>query len=260
MMEVDGESSSKGLGHLGRIAGVIEAHLRKLRQRDTIEASEERAIRELVSETRRVAAHKTLIREGEELQHSILLIDGWLARAVDMQMGVRAITALHVPGDFADLHGFTLKRLDHDLVALADSIVAIVPHDRLTKLTEELPHLSRIYWFSTNVDAAIHRQWAVSLGRRNAISRMAHLFCELFLRLEVAGKTNLLSYEFPLTQEQLAGCLGLTQVHVNRTLQALRRRGLIELENKRLTILDLSELQNVAEFEPSYLYLDRQPE
>jgi CRP-like cAMP-binding protein len=239
---------------------VIEAHLRKLRRRDTVDADEERAIRGLVSETRRVPAHKTLIREGEELQHSILLIDGWLARAVDMQMGVRAITALHVSGDFADLHGFTLKRLDHDLVALTESIVAIVPHDRLTKLTIELPHLSRIYWFSTNVDAAIHRQWAVSLGRRNAIARMAHLFCELFVRLDVAGKTTGPNYDFPLTQEQLASCLGLTQVHVNRTLQALRRRALIELQNKQLTILDLSELQNVAEFDSSYLYLDRQPE
>jgi CRP-like cAMP-binding protein len=189
-----------------------------------------------------------------------LLIDGWLARAVDMQMGVRVVTALHVPGDFADLHGFTLKHLDHDLVALADSIVAIVPHDRLTRLTIDFPHLSRIYWFTTNVDAAIQRQWTVSLGRRNAIARTAHLFCELFLRLEVAGKTSALGYDFPLTQEQLASCLGLTQVHVNRTLQALRRRGLIELENKRLTILDLGQLREVGEFDPSYLYLERRPE
>jgi CRP-like cAMP-binding protein len=239
---------------------VIEAHLRRLRKRDTVDGDEERAIRGLISETRRVPAHQTLIRDGEELQHSVLLIDGWLARAVHMQVGVRVITALHVPGDFADLHGFTLKHLDHDVVALTDCIVALAPHDRLTRLTIDFPHLARIYWFSTNVDAAIHRQWTVSLGRRNAISRTAHLFCELYLRLEVAGKTSALSYDFPLTQEQLANCLGLTQVHVNRTLQALRRQGLIELENKRLTILNLPQLQDVAEFDPSYLYLDRRPE
>ena len=239
---------------------MIEAHLRRLRTRDTVDAKEERAIRSLISETRRIDAHKTLIRQGEELQHSILLIDGWLGRAVDMEMGTRVITALHVPGDFADLHGFTLKHLDHDLVALTDCIVALAPHDRLTTLTIEFPHLARIYWFTTNVDAAIHRQWTVSLGRRNAISRMAHLFCELFLRMEVAGKADGQSYDFPLTQDQLASCLGLTQVHVNRTLQALRRRGLIELQNKRLTILKLSELRGLAEFDPSYLYLDRRPE
>ena len=166
---------------------MIEAHLRKIRKRDAIDAAEERAIRGLVSETQRVAAHKTLVREGEELHHSILLIDGWLGRAVDMKTGVRQITELHVAGDFADLHGFTLKRLDHDVVTLTDCIVALVPHERLTKVTNAFPHLARIYWFSTNVDAAIHRQWAVSLGRRDAISRMAHLFCEVLLRLEVAG-------------------------------------------------------------------------
>ncbi len=239
---------------------MIEAHLRRLRKRDTIDAAEERAIRGLISETRRVPAHKILIREGEELRHSVLLIDGWLARALDMQVGVRVITALHVPGDFADLHAFTLKHLDHNVVALTDCIVALAPHDRLTKLTIDFPHLARMYWFSTNVDAAIHRQWTVSLGRRNARSRMAHLFCELFVRLEVAGKTDGLSYDFPLTQEQVASCLGLTQVHVNRTLQALRRRELIELQNKRLTILDMPELQNVAEFDPAYLYFDRRAE
>jgi len=239
---------------------LIEAHLRRLRKRDAIGVAEERAIREMVSETRRISGHTVLIREGERLDQSILLISGWLARAVEIPAGTRHITELHVPGDFADLHGFTLKRLDHDVVALTESIIGLVPHERLTKLTDRFPHLARIYWFSTNVDAAIHRQWAVSLGRRDAISRTAHLFCELFFRLDVVGKTNGLSYDFPITQNQLSSCLGLTPVHVNRTLQALRRQSLIELENKRLTILNLAELQKTGDFDPAYLYLHRQPE
>ena len=239
---------------------MIESHLRRLRKRDTIGAPEERAIREMVAETRRVGPHKVLIREGEKLEQSILLIDGWLARAVDMPAGDRHIAELHVPGDFADLHGFTLKRLDHDVVTLTESIIALVPHERLTQLTDRFPHLARIYWFSTNVDAAIQRQWAVSLGRRDAISGMAHLLCELLLRLDVAGKTQGLSYDLPLTQDQLASCLGLTPVHVNRTLQSMRRKGLIALENKRLTILNFAELQKTGDFDPSYLYLDPQPQ
>jgi CRP-like cAMP-binding protein len=177
-----------------------------------------------------------------------------------MRSGVRLFTELHVPGDFADLHGYTLKRLDHDVVVLADSVVALAPHERLTKLTTDFPHIARVYWFSTNVDAAIHRQWAVSLGRRSASSRIAHLFCELLVRLEVVGIAQGNSFEFPLTQEQLASCVGLTPVHVNRTLQTLRRQDLIELENKHLTILDLPALRAVAEFDPAYLYFDRQPE
>jgi CRP-like cAMP-binding protein len=237
---------------------VIDAHLRRLRKRDTISGAEERAIRALVSETRRVKAHQVLIRKGDELQHSILLIDGWLGRTVDLKSGVRVFTEIHVAGDFADLHGYTLKRLDHDVLVLAESIIALVPHDRLTVLTNEFPNLARVYWFSTNVDAAIHRQWLVSIGR-SARSRMAHLFCELLVRLEAAGLTDGLSYNFPLTQDQLASCLNLTPVHVNRTLQALRRQALIELSNKRLTILDFPGLRKVAEFDPSYLYLDRRP-
>ena len=238
---------------------MIDAHFRKLRKRDTISAQEERAVRGLVAETRRARPHQTLVRKGELVHQSMLLVDGWLGRAVDLQSGERVFTELHVPGDFADLHGFTLKRLDHDLVALADSTVAIVPHERLVGLTRDFPHIGRVYWFSTNVDAAIHRQWLVSIGR-SAAARMAHLFCELFLRLEVAGLTRGPTYDFPITQEQLASCLNLTPVHVNRTLQALRRDGLIEVANRQVTILDFPALQERAEFDPSYLYLDRHPE
>jgi CRP-like cAMP-binding protein len=238
---------------------LIEAHLLKLRKRDTISSAEERAIRSVIKEARRVPARTTLIREGERLEQSLLLIDGWLGRAVDMKEGGRVITEIHVAGDFADLHGFTLKRLDHDVVTLSGSLIATAPHDSLAKLTEQFPHVARVYWFSTNVDAAIHRQWTVSLGQRTAISRAAHLFCELFVRLGVVGKTNGTSCDLPLTQEQLAACLGLTSVHVNRTLQALRRRSLIELHNKRLTILDMPGLQKIAEFDPSYLYLEHEP-
>ena len=133
----------------------------------------------------------------------------------------------------------------------------MVPHERIREITDQFPRLGRIYWFTTNVDAAIHREWALSLGQRSAISRMAHLFCELYERLDVVGRTNGSSYEFPLTQRELSECLGLTVVHANRTLQELRRRGLVELGNRQLTIVDRKGLEGVAEFDPAYLYLDR---
>ena len=96
----------------------------------------------------------------------------------------------------------------------------------------------------------------MSLGQRSAMSRMAHLFCELDARLGVVGRTSDDGYDFPLTQRELSECLGLTVVHANRTLQELRRRGLVELENRRLTIRDRRGLEGLAEFDPSYLYLD----
>jgi CRP-like cAMP-binding protein len=236
---------------------MITAHLKKLRRRIEISSDEERAIRGLVAETRSVRADEILVRAGEELSTSMMLLDGWLARAKDLPGGERQVTELHVAGDFADLHGFTLKHLDHDVLAMSDCTIAVVPHERLRDLTDRHPRLGRIYWFMTNIDAAMHREWALSLGQRSAISRMAHLFCELYVRLEVVGRTSNGGYDFPLTQRELSECLGLTVVHANRTIQELRRRNLIELENRQLTILDRRGLEGVAQFDPTYLYLDR---
>jgi CRP-like cAMP-binding protein len=238
---------------------MISVHLKKLRRRSPINAEEEQALRALVAETRSVPADQTLIRNGVELNSSLLLLDGWLARCKDLPGGERQVTQLHVPGDFADLHGFSLKRLDHDVATLTDCEIAVVPHARIAALMESFPRLARLYWFSTNVDAAITRELALSLGQRSALSRMAHLFCELYVRLDLVGRADADGYAFPLTQRELAECLGLTVVHANRTLQELRRRGLIELENRRLRILDREGLEEVAEFDPDYLYLHRVP-
>ncbi len=236
---------------------MIAAHLLKLRKRDEISRDEEQAIRDAISETRDVAADKTIMKAGVEVSSSTLLLEGMMCRYKDLQDGQRQITELHVAGDFVDLHGFTLKCLDHNVMALTPCRIAVVPHDRLQDITERFPHLTRVYWFSTNLDAAIHREWELSLGRRDAMSRIAHLFCELFVRLEIVGLTDKNSFDFPLTQNDVAECLGLTSVHVNRTLKELRKRELIELAGRRLTILDRPSLEAVAEFDLSYLYLEQ---
>jgi CRP-like cAMP-binding protein len=236
---------------------MIEAHLKKLRARDSISAEEERAVRNLVAQEIEVQQDRTLVRHGEELSQSMLLLSGWLARAKDLPSGQRQIAELHVAGDFADLHGFTLKRLDHDVIAITRCRIALVPHERLKELTERFPHVARVFWTMTNIDAAIQREWTLSLGRRTAIQRMAHLLCELNERLGIVGLSDENSFEFPLTQVEFGECLGLTSVHVNRTLQELRRRRLIELQSRRVTIFDLEALKAVAEFDPAYLYLDK---
>jgi CRP-like cAMP-binding protein len=236
---------------------MISVHLTKLRRRISISSEEERAIRDSVSETRKVPADQILIRAGQELSSSNLLLDGWMARTKDLPGGERQVTELHIAGDFADLHGFTLKRLDHDVVTLSQCTIGVVPHENLQHITERHPRLAYVYWFSANVDAAITRELALSLGQRSAMSRMAHLFCELYLRLDAVGQARPDGFAFPLTQRELSECLGLTVVHANRTLQELRRRGLVELENRQLTILNRRGLEGIAEFDSSYLYLDR---
>lgn len=235
---------------------MINVHLKKLRLRTEISPDEERAIRSAVVETRKIPADEIFVRSGQDLTSSTLLLNGWMARSKDLPSGERQVTELHVVGDFVDLHGLTLKRLDHDVLTLSECVVGVVPHERLLDITAQFPHLGRVYWFCTNVDAAIHREWALSLGQRSAIARMANLFCELFMRLRVVGRTTGHGYEFPLTQRELSECLGLTVVHANRTLQELRRRGLVEFENRFVNILDPRGLEGVAEFDPAYLYLD----
>jgi CRP-like cAMP-binding protein len=236
---------------------MITVHLKKLRRRTEISSEEERAIRDAVAEVRKVRADEIVIRSGEELNASIMLLEGWMARSKDLAGGERQVTELHIAGDFPDLHGYTLKRLDHDLLSLSDCRVAVVPHDRIRAVIEKFPRLGRVYWYATNADAAIHRELALSLGQRSAIARMAHLFCELYVRLSVVGRTKDEGYEFPLTQRELSECLGLTVVHANRTLQELRRRGLVELENRHLTIRDRRGLEGLAEFDAGYLYLEK---
>ncbi|MDB5690363.1 MAG: Crp/Fnr family transcriptional regulator [Sphingomonas bacterium] len=235
---------------------MIDAHFLNLRRRDSISPEEEAAIRGALSEPRAIPADRTIIRAEEELSVSTLLVEGLMCRYKDLKDGQRQISALHIPGDFVDLHSFTLKRLDHNVMALTPCRIVTFPHARLNDITEKFPHLTRVYWFLTSLESSIQREWTLSLGRRTALQRLAALLCELFIRMEIVAMTDGNSFPLPLTQADLAECAGLTSVHVNRTLRELRERGLIDVSGRRATILDMAGLQDVGEFSPSYLYLE----
>ena len=236
---------------------MIEKLLMKLRARDEIGAAEEQALRDGISAPKNCDADAIVIPPGKELDRSTILVDGLLCRYKDLSGGQRQITELHCAGDFADLHSFTLKYLDHGVMALTPCRIVEMPHQKLTAITERFPHLVRVLWFSTNLDAAIHREWEVSLGRRSALQRTAHLFCEMQVRLSLVGLATEAEYGLPITQAVLAECLGLTSVHVNRVLKELRERELVEFRGGRVRITDLPALRRIAEFDPAYLYLGR---
>lgn len=238
---------------------MIDALLLKLRARDRLSTEEEQAVRDAIGEVRDIPADQTIIRAGDEISSSTLLIDGLFCRYKDLRDGSRQIMELHVPGDFADLHSFTLKRLDHNIMTLTKCRIALAPHAKLEAITREHPHLTRLLWFSTNLDAAIHREWMLSLGRRSSLARTAHFFCELEVRLGLVGLAEAGGYALALTQTDLAECLGLTPVHVNRTLKQLREQGLVEFRRGRVAIHDHDRLKRVAEFDPAYLHLERRP-
>jgi CRP-like cAMP-binding protein len=238
---------------------MIETLLEKLRKRDTISAEEELVLRETITEVEEIPARRTVVRRGEPLSRSILLLDGLMCRYKDLREGNRQITALHVPGDFLDLHGFTLKSLDHDVMALSTCRVGYARHDRLTEVTERYPHLTRLLWFSTNLDAAIHREWELSLGQRSGAARAAHLFCEIHTRLAIVGRVQDHGFALPMNQTELSECIGLTVVHTNRVLRELRERGMVEFVRGQVVIRNMAALKTFAEFDPGYLYLESTP-
>jgi CRP-like cAMP-binding protein len=233
--------------------------VRKLEIRDDLSAEEIETLHGLVGETVRYDRRASIIKAGEHQSKSRLLLDGWVARAKTLADGQRQITEVHIPGDFVDLHSFLLKRLDHDVIALTPCTIGNVDHRRLKEVSEQHPHLTRMLWLSTLIDASIHREWLTTKGRLPALSQVAHLLCELYVRLECSGLASSHRFPLPLTQEEVADVCGLTSVHVNRVLQELRGRGLIASGPQEIAISDWEGLANVAQFDPIYLNMHKEP-
>ena len=188
-----------------------------------------------------------------------MVIGGFCARYRDLSDGRRQYTQINLPGDFIDLHGFVLKRVDHGVRALTDCLIAEAPHDRLRRLTEQHPHLTRLLWLETVVDAAVHREWLLALGRQEALERTALLVCEVYTRLEAVGLARDGAFRFPIIQAEIADLLGMSAVHVNRTLKVMREAGWLEWSGADVRILAWERLADAAEFNPSYLRLEKLP-
>lgn len=233
--------------------------IRKLEQFTKLSGDDKRALEQAASlSVRRLRPREDIIREGDRPRLVNLVLDGWGCRYKVLEDGRRAITAFLVPGDVCDIRVFILKQMDHSIAALSPMAVAQIPSDRVIEISDASPRLSRAFWWTSLVDEATAREWTANLGQRDALARVAHLFCELFIRLRGVGLVNGRSCEFPVTQEQLGEATGISTVHVNRTLQEMREAGLIELRGKTLTVPDLEALKTAAMFNDNYLHLDRE--
>jgi CRP-like cAMP-binding protein len=209
---------------------------------------------------RHVSAGGEFVVQGSRPGHSTVLLTGWAARFGTLLDGRRQTLALHMPGDFVDLHSFPLKVMDHGVEAITSCLIAEVPHARLMEITMEDPHLTRVLWLSTLIDAAILRQWLMSAAQRSAIEHTAHLLCELFMRLQTVGLAAPgRSFMLPLSQSQLGAALGISSVHVSRTLTELRKIGLVAWQPGEVRILDWDGLQRLAQFDPTYLSQTDEP-
>jgi CRP-like cAMP-binding protein len=230
--------------------------LRKLANFTELSEEESRAVAECCGDVREVGAREDVIAQGDRTGGVKLLLDGFACRYKTLEDGRRQIVAYFVPGDLCDLRVFILKRMDHSIGAISPSRVATISPENILRLTHTYPTLTRALWWSTLVEEAILREWIVNVGQRDALERMAHLFCELLYRFRAVGLNQGLSCTLPLTQIELAETLGLSSVHVNRTLQALRRKELITLGGGTLTIDNLPALEALSFFNAEYLHLD----
>jgi CRP-like cAMP-binding protein len=221
-----------------------------------ISADERRMLEEAIERSVTFRPRQLIVRENVPLTMCTLVTEGFVYRFKDTKEGRRQILAIHLPGDFVDLHSYPLKKLEHSVMAITVTKMALVPHARVRAITERSATLTELLWRSTMIDAAVNREWMVSLGARSAAVRIAHLFCELYLRMYRVGLTNGNRFALPLTQVDLGDATGLTAVHTNRMLRRLRQLGLATFANGEVTILDWEGLKIFAEFDATYLFLD----
>jgi len=197
-----------------------------------------------ILESRR--ANSYLARPGDRMKHIFLLIDGWAARYRLLNDGRRQITALFLPGDLCDLAWRSGDGATQHVIAITAIRALRIDLWALERQLDCDPAARAAVDREAHLVAEAQCEWLVSLGRRNAVERLAHLFCELAER--IGGRSGSGQFELPLTQTDMADITGLTPVHVNRTLQQMRRSGLIELKSRQLRLRDFARIKKIAFF------------
>ena len=223
------------------------------RLRDAMSEEEKIALESMIERTEWIDRPTRLIARGADCNNSTMLIEGFMLRTLDGE-GKRHAVSFHVPGDFVDLHAFALTRLDHNLDTVGRVKVGYVPHRALEKVMADMPHLARVFWFSTLLDAAMHREWIMTLEQLTTPRRIAHIFAEIWRRLDMVGLAQSDGFSTPLTQSDIAEMCGATPIHTNRAIRELRNNDIADFNRGRVTIPDRDALEQYAGFSPDYLY------
>ena len=222
-----------------------------------LSAAERNALATLPMQVARYDAHQDVAKEFDRPTRCFAVLAGLAATYKTTPEGRRQVMAYHVPGDVPDFQSLHLEVLDFSISAETDLAIGFVAHGALRAMFEEHPRLAGAFWRTTLIEGSLAREWALNNSRREAYPRMAHLFCELMVRLDAVGLVQDQSFPLPLTQYELGDALGITSVHVNRVLKELRDSGIIALSGGRLTVHDIAALKSVADFDPTYLHLRR---
>jgi CRP-like cAMP-binding protein len=234
----------------------LERFLSRLLLRSALTDEEASQILSLGAQPATIDAHRDITRPGDTHGFACLVAEGLAGRFDQLANGLRQITALHIPGDMCDLHSVPVPHAGWGIEALAKTTIFKFPHEALKDLMFRYPAIALAFWRDTIVDSSVLAKWLSALGRRTAKQRLAHLICEMGIRMEQAGLGSRTDFTLQITQSQLADVLGITAVHLNRSLQALRAEGLLLTDNYRIRVPDETRLCALAEFDPGYLLLD----
>ncbi len=229
-----------------------------LRLRTALTDEDCAAIKGLSWAVRTLEPSTYIVREGDPPTRCGVLVSGYAYRQKQTREGNRQIVAIQIPGEPLDVQHLYLDVADHSVQMLTRGDVAFVPRADLEALALSHPAIARALMMNVLVDASIFREWVLNVGRRDARTRMSHLLCEFFVRIQAAGLAAGDGYELPINQEQLADALGLTPVHVNRTLKALEADGVIERRKRSLAFPSWERLREAADFNARYLHLPSQ--
>jgi CRP-like cAMP-binding protein len=237
-------------------ASTLEPLVKKLAYRSDLDAGDRAAIMALPFTIKTMERSEFIVRERELATQSCVMLSGYSIRSKLTATGHRQIVAIHMKGECVDLQNSLLKVADHSVQMLTPGKVAMIPRGEVIRLTLERPKIAQAMWIDTLVDGSIFREWIANVGRRDARTRVAHLLCEFSIRLKSAGLGDDSGYELPMTQEQLADATGLTAVHINRTMKALEREGLIERASARsIHIAHWRKLAEAGDFDSNYLHM-----
>lgn len=231
--------------------------VRRFRNFTQVSVEDEALLDALLTQPQIKGARRDLIREGDRPNSVYLILQGWACRYKMLPDGRRQLLQFLLPGDLCDVHSVVLDAMDHSIGAVTELRYVEIAHDTLDEIGRHSPHLRHALWWHSMTAMAMQREWTMNIGQRCASERLAHLFCELFFRLQAVDLTDVQSCDMPVTQTDLGDATGLTSVHINRTLQNLRESGLIILKGRRLTIPDLDALRDSAMFNENYLHLGR---
>lgn len=234
-------------------AAAGESFLTRLASYVSLTNAEKDTLRRSLGPVRQVPTHAELLVQGAASAGPTIILSGLACQFTLLRNGKRQITAFVLPGDICEFKFLTSGLIEQGVRTLSPVLATAIPVGRLTEACEAYPNLVKALLHASAVQEAITREWLISLGQRSAVQRMAHLFCELYMRLKVVGMVKGGSFHLPMTQSELGESMGLSTVHVNRTLQELRRDGLIETREKTVYLLDFARLASCAMFDPGYL-------